>query len=67
MTPLSFEWQWNIDYFLFMGFLYLTVGVVGCGILYAVLKTWVDLSKGREEGAEEAPPEISYRARYREY
>jgi len=65
MTPLSFEWQWNIDYLIFMGFLYLALGIVGCGILYAVLKTWVDL--GRREKEEEASPDLSYRSRYREY
>ena len=35
MTPLSFEWQWNIDYGIFMGFLYLALGIVGCGLIVA--------------------------------
>ena len=66
MTPLSFEWQWNIDHFIFMGFLYLVLAVVGCGILYTWIKTWLDLSPGKkEDGA--SPPGISYRTRYREY
>jgi NhaP-type Na+/H+ or K+/H+ antiporter len=41
MTPLSFEWQWNIDYGIFMGFLYLALGIVGFGLIVAYLKTWI--------------------------
>ena len=33
MTPLSFEWQWNADYLIFMGLLYLALAVVGYGFL----------------------------------
>jgi len=66
MTPLSFEWQWNIDYFIFMGFLYLVLAVVGCGILYTLIKTWLDLSPGKKED-DASPPGISYRTRYRDY
>lgn len=65
MTPLSFEWQWNIDYFIFMGLLYLALAVVGCGLVYTLLKTWLDLSPGDKSA--EAPPEISYRSRYSKY
>ena len=66
MTPLSFEWQWNIEYFIFMGLLYLALTVVGCGILYTWIKTWLDLSpEKKEEG--ESPPGISYRSRYTKY
>ena len=57
MTPFSFEWQWNIDYFIFMGLLYLALAVVGCGLVYTLLKTWLDLGSGDKSG--QAPPEIS--------
>ncbi len=65
MTPFSFEWQWNIDYFIFMGLLYLALFVVGCGLVYTVLKTWLELDPG--EKSDEVPPEISYRSRYSKY
>ena len=65
MTPLSFEWQWNIDYFIFMGLLYLALAVVGCGVAYTLLRTWLDLGPGDKSG--KAPPEISYRSRYSKY
>jgi len=65
MTPLSFEWQWNADYFIFMGFLYLALFCMGCGIIYSLMRTWLDLFK--KEEPEESPPEISYRTKYSEY
>ena len=65
MTPFSFEWQWNIEYFFFMGFLYLALIVVGCGLGYTILKTWLDLGPGKKP--DEVPPEISYRSRYAKY
>jgi len=39
MTPLSFEWQWNIEYLIFFGLLYLALGVVGTGLFFVVVKT----------------------------
>lgn len=65
MTPLSFEWQWNLDYFLFMGLLYLALGAVGCGLLYTLIKTIADISSGEEE--EQALQKIAYRADYAKY
>jgi hypothetical protein len=65
MTPLSFEWQWNIEYFIFMGLLYLALTVVGCGLVYTILKTFLDLTPG--DKSDEAPAEISYRSRYSNY
>jgi hypothetical protein len=43
MTPLSFEWQWTSDYFLFMGLLYLALLAIGCGLAFAWVRTWWDL------------------------
>ncbi len=63
MTPFSFEWQWNIDYLIFMGFLYLALTIIACGIVYCLVKTWLQL--GQEE--EEMQAEIPSRKRYSEY
>jgi hypothetical protein len=52
MTPLSFEWQWNGDYLVFMGLLYLVLLVVGCGLIVAYVKTWVDLGKEEKKDSE---------------
>ena len=65
MTPFSFEWQWNIEYLIFMGLLYIALTVIGCGLVYVLVKTWVNLSATEE--AQETPPEISYRSRYSDY
>jgi hypothetical protein len=65
MTPLSFEWQWNLDYGIFMGFLYLALGIVGCGLIVAYVKTWVQLQA--EDKSEIRGSEIHYRSKYSEY
>ena len=65
MTPFSFEWQWNVEYLIFMGLLYLALGVVGCGLVFAYIKTWLDVDQG--ERPEEGPSEIDYRSKYSEY
>lgn len=44
MTPLSFEWQWNIGYIIFMGLLYLVLAIIGSGLIYAFIKTWIELN-----------------------
>ena len=65
MTPFSFEWQWHIDYFIFMGLLYLALFVVGCGLAYTILKTWLELDPGKKP--DEVPPKISYRSKYAKF
>ncbi|MBN2032313.1 MAG: hypothetical protein JW836_03475 [Deltaproteobacteria bacterium] len=65
MTPLSFEWQWNIDYGIFMGFLYLALGVVACGLLVALVKTLMHMH-GEDKGEAEPAP-IPSRSKYSEY
>ena len=45
MTPFSFEWQWNADYFIFMGLLYLALTIIGAGLLFAFLRSWLDVTK----------------------
>lgn len=39
MTPFSFEWQWNIEYLIFFGFLYIALGIIGAGITFVVIRT----------------------------
>mgnify|MGYP007066206171 FL=1 len=39
MTPFSFEWQWNIEYIVFFGLLYLALGIIGGGITFVAIKT----------------------------
>ena len=65
MTPFSFEWQWNIEYLIFMGLLYLALTIIACGLIYCFVKTWLNLPV--KEKPEDAPPEISYRTKYSEY
>ena len=63
MTPFSFEWQWNMDYIIFMGLLYVALAVIGFGLIYCVLKTWMAL----EDDQQDLPPEIPSRSKYSEY
>ena len=65
MTPLSFEWQWNMDYFIFMGLLYLVVLVVGCGLIVAYVKTWLALQKEQKSVSDSS--RIFSRSKYSEY
>lgn len=65
MTPLSFEWQWNVEYFFFMGFLYLALLVVGCGLAFTYIKTWIDLTPKDE--AEAPGSKLPQRAKYSQY
>ena len=64
MTPFSFEWQWNVEYVIFFGLLYIALTIIGFGLVYCLIKTWLNLPLTEGKGA---PPEISYRARYPEY
>ena len=65
MTPLSFEWQWIPGYFIFFGLLYLALTIVGCGILYTYIKTWLDLMKEEEEKS--SSKKTDHRLKYTDY
>lgn len=65
MTPFSFEWQWNIEYLIFMGLLYIALTVIACGLVYVLVKTWLDLSATEE--TQVTPSEIAYRSHYSDY
>ena len=62
MTPLSFEWQWNIEYFIFMGLLYVALTIIGIGLIYTYVKTWLDI-----DGEAKLPPKIDTRRKYSIY
>ena len=63
MTPLSFEWQWNIEYFIFMGLLYLALAIIVAGLIYSYVKTWFDL----DNQSNKFPPRIPSRSKYTDY
>ena len=65
MTPLSFEWKWAADYFIFMGLLYLALAVVVCGLVFVYVRTWLDLH--REEKGVKPLPVIQTRLKYPQY
>jgi hypothetical protein len=65
MTPFSFEWQWNVEYFIFFGFLYLALTIVGCGTIYSFIRTWLDLEKDKEDKS--SPSQIDQRIKYKDY
>ena len=65
MTPFSFEWQWNVEYLIFFGLLYLALAIVGGGIAYSYIKTWFDISKEKEEEASDS--KIDQRIKYSDY
>ncbi len=43
MFPFVFEWAWDAGHLIFMGLLYLVLGVISLGLLYAFVKTWLKL------------------------
>ena len=65
MTPLSFEWQWNVEYAIFMGLLYLALTVIGCGLVVTYVKTWLKVTSDQDQDT--APEGITYRSRYSNY
>lgn len=64
MTPFSFEWQWNIEYLIFMGLLYIALIIIGAGLVYTYIKSWIDI---KEDSEEKLPPAIDYRSKYTDY
>ena len=65
MTPFSFEWQWNVEYLIFMGLLYLALTIVGGGLIYTWIKTWLSLSSSDKK--DDSTANISYRSGYSKY
>ena len=58
MLPIVFEWQGSIDRWIFMGLLYIALGLVGFGLVTAFLMTLKNLQdkvtggQGSEAGRE---------------
>ena len=65
MTPLSFEWQWNVEYLIFFGLLYLALTIIGTGIVYCIIKTFIDLMQDKEEDF--SSRKIDQRLNYTDY
>ena len=65
MFPFIFEWDWNWDHYIFLGLLYVALIIIGGGLLFALAKTWMQLSDTDEHV--EAPDSISYRSKYSDY
>jgi len=48
MFPFVFEWTWDAGRIVFMGLLYMVLGAISLGVLYAFVMTWLKLT-GREK------------------
>jgi len=49
MFPFVFEWGWDAGRLIFMGLLYLVLGVIGLGLLYAFVRTWLQIRAPRRK------------------
>ena len=43
MFPFCFEWAWDAGRLIFMGLLYMVLGAISLGLLYAFVMTWLRL------------------------
>ena len=48
MFPFSFEWVWDMGHLVFHGGLWYALSIIGMGMTYCIIKTFIDLSKGDE-------------------
>jgi hypothetical protein len=46
MFPFSFEWHWDLGHMVFHGALWYALGILGLGLSYAAIKSFLDLKKG---------------------
>ncbi len=44
MFPFVFEWTWDAGRLIFMGLLYMVLGAISLGVLYAFVMTWLKLT-----------------------
>ena len=49
MFPFVFEWGWDAGRLIFMGLVYLVLGVISLGLLYAFVKTWLTLRTSNDK------------------
>ncbi len=48
MFPFCFEWAWDAGRLIFMGLLYMVLGAISLGLLYAFVMTWLKIT-GRDK------------------
>jgi len=65
MTTFSFEWQWNIEYMIFVGLLYVAITIVAGGLVYCLVKSWLVFPLDEDQDPDLS--DISYRTLYSEY
>ena len=49
MFPFCFEWQWSAGHFIFLGFVYLVLFIIGAALCFIGLKTVLQLLGFMEE------------------
>jgi hypothetical protein len=50
MTPVCFEWIWDMSHLVFMGGLGYALNIIGIGLTYCLIKTLYDTFKGEGNG-----------------
>lgn len=43
MLPFCFEWSWGVDHIIFFGLLYLALVIVGLGLTFVGIKTFLQV------------------------
>ncbi len=46
--PMDLPW-WMPDHVIFFGVLYIVIGILGAGVAYCVIKSWLDTKKEASE------------------
>ena len=47
MTPINFEWIWDMSHIVFMGGLGFAMNVISLGMAYCIIKAIYDTVKGK--------------------
>jgi hypothetical protein len=47
MLPFSFEWIWDPSHLVFHGGLWYALTIIGLGVTYCIIKTVLDIGKGK--------------------
>lgn len=47
MLPFSFEWVWDASHFVFHGWLWFALNVIGIAMTYCIIKAVYDTVKGK--------------------
>lgn len=46
MLPIVFDWDWSLGRLIFMGFLYMALGIISIGLVTAFFMTLFNLKHG---------------------